>query len=186
MVTRFRGGAWPRDAAADTKASRQAKHCAHRGILIEQSPRPRPRPGTVVAAPDPHAALGAGKVGPGRALPLGPGPTAPQGVGGELTPAAGGGLDATGRMGSHAGCCAPRPGSPPLQPLRTPGPPVCLQGAWGDPTKDATRRHTPVGHHSKPNPAHTHPLATPQASAHRHWRHPGHPRSPARHTARRA
>ena len=37
MVTRSRGGAWPRDAAADTQASRQAKYCAHRGILMKQS-----------------------------------------------------------------------------------------------------------------------------------------------------
>ena len=39
-VERFRRipvGAPPRDAAADTQASRRAKHCAHWGILIEQS-----------------------------------------------------------------------------------------------------------------------------------------------------
>ena len=45
----------------------------------------------MVAALDPHAALGAAKVGPGRALPRRPGPSAPQGVGGELLPPAGGG-----------------------------------------------------------------------------------------------
>ena len=37
FLTRSREGAWPRDAAADTQASRQAKQCAHRGILIQQS-----------------------------------------------------------------------------------------------------------------------------------------------------
>ena len=37
ILTHCRGGAWPRDAAADTQASKQAKHCAFRGILIEQS-----------------------------------------------------------------------------------------------------------------------------------------------------
>ena len=36
-VMRFCGAAWPRDNAADTQASRQAKHCAHMGILTEQS-----------------------------------------------------------------------------------------------------------------------------------------------------
>ena len=113
-------------------------------------------------------------------------PSAPQGVGGELPPPAGGGLDAAGRMGSHAGRCAPPPGSPPLQPPRAPGPPVCPQAPAGDPPGDAARRHPPVGHHPKPSPAQTHPLTTPQASAHRHRRHPQHPRSPARHTTRRA
>ena len=44
-----------------------------------------------MAALDPHAALGAAKVGPRRALPQGPGPPAMQGVGGELPPPAGGG-----------------------------------------------------------------------------------------------
>ena len=44
-----------------------------------------------MVALDPHAALGAAKVGLGRALPRGPGPSAPQGVGGELPPPAGGG-----------------------------------------------------------------------------------------------
>ena len=43
-----------------------------------------------------------------------------------------------------------------------------------------------LGHHPKPSPAQTHPLTTPQASAHRHRRHPQHPRSPAHHTPRRA
>ena len=37
LLMRSRGGAWRQDAAADTQASRQAKHCAHRGILIYQS-----------------------------------------------------------------------------------------------------------------------------------------------------
>ena len=37
LLTQSGGGSWPRDAAEDTQASRQAKHCAHRGILIEQS-----------------------------------------------------------------------------------------------------------------------------------------------------
>ena len=64
-------------------------------------PRPQARPWTVVAALDPHAALGAAKVGPRRAPPRGPGPSAPQGVCGELPPPAGGGVDAAGRMGSH-------------------------------------------------------------------------------------
>ena len=32
------------------------------------------------------------------------------------------------------------------------------------------RRQTPVGHHPKPNPPHTQPLATPQASTHQHRR----------------
>ena len=44
-----------------------------------------------MAALDPHAAVGAVEVGPGRALPRGPGPSAPQGVGGEVPPPAGGG-----------------------------------------------------------------------------------------------
>ena len=56
----------------------------------------------------------------------------------------------------------------------------------GNPPGDTARRHPPVGHHPKPSPTHTHPLTTPQASAHRHWRHPQHPRSPAHHTTRRA
>ena len=37
LLMRSRGGAWPRAAAASTPASRQAKHCAQRDILIEQS-----------------------------------------------------------------------------------------------------------------------------------------------------
>ena len=36
-LTRFCGGAWPRDAAADMQASRQAKHCTRKCILIEES-----------------------------------------------------------------------------------------------------------------------------------------------------
>ena len=145
-------------------------------------PGPRPRPGTMVAALDPHAALGPAKVGPGRALPRGPGPPAPQGVGGELLPPAGGWVDAAGCMGSHAGRCAPPPGSSPPQPPRAPGPPVCPQAPAGDPPEDRARRHQPVGHHSKPYPAHTHPLTTPQVSLHRHQRHPQHPRGPAHDT----
>ena len=78
------------------------------------------------------------------------------------------------------------PGSPPPQPPRAPGPPVCPQAPAGDPPGDAARQHLPVGHHSKPSPAQTHPLTTPQASAHRHRRHPQHPKSPAHHTTRRA
>ena len=35
----------------------------------------------------------------------------------------------------------------------------------------------------KPNPVHTQPVATPQASTHRHRQHPQHPRSPVHHTA---
>ena len=163
--------------------SPRPRHTHPRPLL---RPRPQARPGTVVAALDPHAALGAAKVGPGRALPRGPGPSAPQGVGEELLPPAGGGVDAAGRMGSHAGRCAPPPGSPPPQPPRAPGPPVCPQAPAGEPPGNAARRHPPVGHHPKPSPAQTHPLTTPQASAHRHWRHPQHPRSPARHTTRRA
>ena len=80
--------------------SQRPRH-THPSPLFRSRPRPRPR--TVVLALDPHAALGAAKVGPGRALPRGPGPAAPQGVGGELPPlAAGGGVDAAGCMGSHA------------------------------------------------------------------------------------
>ena len=109
-----------------------------------------------------------------------------KGVGGELPPPACGGVDAAGRMGSHAGRCAPPRGSPPPQPPRAPGPPVCPQAPAGDPPGDTARRHPPVGRHQKPSPAHTHPLITPQASAHRHWRHPQHPRSTAHHTTRRA
>ena len=160
--------------------SPRPRHTQPRPLL---RPRPRPRPGTVVAELDPHAALGAAKVGPGRALPRGFGPPAPQGVGGELPPPAGGGVDAAGRMGSHAGRCAPPPGSPHLQPPRAPGPSVCPQAPAGDLPGDTARRHLPVGHHSKPNPTHTAPPTTPQTSAHQHWRHPQHPRSPARHTA---
>ena len=93
-----------------------------------------------------------------------------------------GGVDAAGCMGSHAGRCAPPPGSPPPQPPRAPGPPVCPQAPAGDPPGNTARRHPPMGHHPKPSPARTHPLTTPQASAHRHWRRPQHPRSPARHT----
>ena len=37
LLTLSCGGAWPRNAVADTQASRQAKHCARRGILIQQS-----------------------------------------------------------------------------------------------------------------------------------------------------
>ena len=169
--------------ARHRRRSPRPRHTNPRPLL---RPRPQARPGTVVAALDPHAALGAAEVGPGRALPQGPGPSAPQGVGGELPPPAGGGVDAAGRMGSHAGRCAPPPGSPPPQPPRAPGPPVCPQAPAGDPPGNAARRHPPVGHHPKPSPARTHPLTTPQASAHRHRRHPQHPRSPARHTTRRA
>ena len=163
--------------------SPRPRHTHPRPLL---RPRPQARPGTVVAALDPHAALGAAKVGPGRALTRGPGPSAPQGVGGELPPPAGGGVDAAGRMVSHAGRCAPPPGSPPPQPPRAPGPPVCPQAPAGDPPGDTARRHSPVGHHPKPSPAQTHPLTTPQVSAHRHRRHPQHPRSPAHHRTRRA
>ena len=97
-----------------------------------------------------------------------------------------GGVDAAGRMGSHAGGCALPPGSPPPQPPRAPGPPVCPQAPAGDPPGDAARRHPPVGHHPKPNAAHTHPLGTQQAPAHRRRRHPQHPRSPVRHKTQRA
>ena len=169
--------------ARHRRRSPRPRHAHPRPLL---RPRPQARPGTVVAALDPHAALGAAEVGLGRALPRGPGPSAPQGVGGELPPSAGGGVDAAGRMGSHAGRCAPPPGSPPPQPPRAPGPPVRPQAPAGDPPGNAARRHPPVGHHPKPSPARTHPLTTPQASAHRHRRHPQHPRSPARHTTRRA
>ena len=97
-----------------------------------------------------------------------------------------GGVDATSRIGSHAGLCAPTPGSPSPQPPRAPGPPVCPQAPAGGPPGDATRRQTPVGHQAKPNPAHTHTLATPQVSRHRLRQHPQHPRSPAPYTARHA
>ena len=80
--------------------SPRPRHTHPRPLL---RPRPRPRAGRVVAALNPQTALAAAKVGPGRALPRGPGPPAPQGVGGELLPPAGGGVDAAGRMGSHAG-----------------------------------------------------------------------------------
>ena len=36
LLTRSRDTSWPQDATADTQASRQAKHCAYRGILIEK------------------------------------------------------------------------------------------------------------------------------------------------------
>ena len=68
--------------------SPQPRHTHPRPLLRQ---RPRPHPGTVVAALDPHAALGAAKVGPGTALPRGPFPPAPRGVGGNLPPPAGGG-----------------------------------------------------------------------------------------------
>ena len=55
------------------------------------------------------------------------------------------------------------------------GPPVCPGTPAGDPPGDTTRWHPPSGHHPKPNPTHTHPLTTPQASAHQHQRHPQHP-----------
>ena len=77
------------------------------------------------------------------------------------------------------------PGSPPPQPPRAPGPPVCPQAPAEDTPGDAKRRQAPVGHHPKPDPAHTHPLTTPQASTHRHRQHPKQPGSPARHTAQR-
>ena len=163
--------------------SPRPRHTHPRPLL---SPRPQARPGTVVAALDPHAALGAANVGPGRALPRGPGPSASQGVGGELPPPAGGGSDAVGHVGSHAGRCAPPPGSPPSQPPHAPRPPVCPQTPAGAPPGDTARRHLPVGHHPGPSPANTHTLTTPQASAQRHRRHPQHPRSPAHHTTRRA
>ena len=99
--------------ARHRRRSPRPRHTHPRPLL---RPRPQARPGTVVAALDPHAALGAAEVGPGRALPRGPSPSAPQGVGGELPPPAGGGVDAAGRMGSHAGRCAPPPRSPPPQP----------------------------------------------------------------------
>ena len=98
-----------------------------------------------------------------------------KGVGGELPPQGGGGLDATGRMGSHADRCPPPQESPSPHPSRAPGPPVCAQGPAGDPPGDAERRQVPVGHHPKPNPAYTHLLATPQASTHRHQQHREHP-----------
>ena len=82
--------------------------------------------------------------------------------------------------------CAPPPGSPSPQPPRAPGPPVCPQAPAGDPPGDTARRHPLMGHHPKPSPEQTHPLTTPQASAHRHRRHPQHPRSPVHHTTRRA
>ena len=97
-----------------------------------------------------------------------------------------GGVYATGRMVSHAGRCAPAPGSPPPEPPRALRPSVCPQAPAGDPPGDATRRHTPVGHHPKPNPGHTHPLATPQVSTHRQRQLPQHRGSPACHTARHA
>ena len=163
--------------------SPRPRHTDPRPLL---RPRPRPRAETVVAALDPHAALGAAKVSPGRALRRGPGPSARQGVGRELPPPACGGVDAAGRVGSHTGRCAPPPGSPPPQPPHAPGPPICPQAPAGDPPGDTARRHPPVGYHPKPSPAHTHPLTTPQGSAHRHRRHPQHPRSPAHHTTQRA
>ena len=84
--------------------SPRPRHAHPRPLL---RPRQRPRPGTVVAALDPHAALGAAKVGAGRALPRGPGPPAPQGVGGELR--------ASGRRGG--GCR--RPHGKPCWPMRS-------------------------------------------------------------------
>ena len=135
----------------------------------------------------PHAALGAARVGRDGALPGGPGPPAPQRDSRELPPLAGGG----GWM-PHATWEAMLPdvlhpqGVRPHNLLAPQKPPVRPEAPAGDPPRDATRTQMPVRHHSKPNPAHTHPLATPQASTRRHWQHPQHPESAARHTARRA
>ena len=101
-------------------------------------------------------------MGPGRALPRGPGPPAPQGVGGELPPPAGGGVDAAGRMGSHAGRCAPPPGSPPPQPPRAPGPSVCPQAPAGETLQETQRdgirlwdiTQSPAPHTHTPSPPH--------------------------------
>ena len=134
----------------------------------------------------PTRSSGSYESGPGQSPPLRAWSTGPQGVGGGLPPPAGGGEDATCRMGSHAGRCAPHPVSPRAQPPRARGPPVCPEAPAGDPPGDANRRQAPLGHHPKPNPTHKHPLTTPQASAHRHRQHPQHPGSPARHTARPA
>ena len=84
--------------------SPQPRHTHPRPLL---RPRPQACLGTVVAALDPLAGLGAAKVGSGRALPRGPGPSAPQGVGGELPPPAGGG----------GGCRRPR--GKPCWPMRS-------------------------------------------------------------------
>ena len=105
-----------------------------------------------MAALDPHAALGAAKVGPGRALPRGPGPSAPQGVGGELPPPAGGGVDAAGRMGSHAGRCAPPPGSPPLQPPLRPRTTRMSSGACGRPSRRRSETASACGTSPKAQP----------------------------------
>ena len=157
-------------------------HHTHPRTLLR--PRPQARPGTVVAALDPHAALGAAEVGPGRALPRGPGPSAPQGVGGNCRLRPAGGWSRR----PHGKPCWPMRSTPwESTPATSPRPRTTRtsQAPAGDPPGSTARRHPPVGHHPKPSPARTHPL-THQASAHRHRRHPQHPRSPARHTTRRA
>ena len=113
-------------------------------------------------------------MGPGRALPRGPGRPAPQGVGEELPPPAGGGVDAAGRMGSHAGRCAPAPRSP--DPTTSPRPRTthmssgaCRRpsrrhsetaSACGISPKAQPRTHTPPRH---PTSVGAHTLAAPTA-----------------------
>ena len=114
--------------------------------------RPQARPGTVVAALDPQAALGAAKVGLGRPPPRGPGPSAPQGVGGELPPPAGGGVDAARRMGSHAGRCAPPPWE--STPATSPRPRTTRMssGACGRPSRKRSETASACGTSPKAQP----------------------------------
>ena len=128
------------------------------------SHQPTPTPPAKTAAPPRDSGGGAGPTrssgscqsGPGQSLPRGLGPPAPQGVGGELPPPASGGVDAAGRMGSHAGRCAPAPGSPTPQPPRAPGPPVCPQAPAADPPGDGIRlwdnTQSPTPHKDTPSP----------------------------------
>ena len=90
-----------------------------------------------------------------------------------------GGVDAAGRVGSHAGRCAPPKASPPLQPPRAPGPPVCPQEPTGDPPGDATTRaHTP--------PCHTASVDAPTLAAPAAPQEPRAPHSTTRLTSRPA
>ena len=75
-------------------------------------------------------------------------------------------MDAAGRVGSHAGGCAPSVASPPPRALCTPGPPVCPQALPGEPRGDVERGKAPMGHHCKPSPSHGHPISIPQAPMH--------------------
>ena len=132
-----------------------------------------PRSGTVVAALDPNAALGAAKVGPGRALPRGPGPPAPQGVGGERPPPAGrrGGCHRPHGKPCWPMCSTPRESTP----ATSPRPRTTSRSSGGCRRRSGRRDEKAVacGTSPKAQPcAHTpprHPTSvdapTPQASA---------------------